>query len=173
MDDGTFFYFPQSTFVAMGGSENVANGTSFEITQKDMKSSRCWEGNVTLFDTGDRNDGAEVFGRRQTDYKAGQWAARDMLQLKECGSKCSQASSGKFDIHCVSFICMTTFVLDSKRIRAYLNPSYETILFRKKCGDDDQFDSTGCFIADCSLKMSLGFNWSEETFNCCILHINI
>ena len=107
-DDGTFFYFPQSTFVAMGGSENVANGTSFEITQKDMKSSRCWEGNVTLFDTGDRNDGAEVFGRRQTDYKAGQWAARDMLQLKECGSKCSQASSGKFDIHCVSFICMTT-----------------------------------------------------------------
>ena len=93
----------------MGGSENVANGTSFEITQKDMKSSRCWEGNVTLFDTGDRNDGAEVFGRRQTDYKAGQWAARDMLQLKECGSKCSQASSGKFDIHCVSFISMTTY----------------------------------------------------------------
>ena len=109
VDDGTFFYFPQSTFVAMGGSENVANGTSFEITQKDMKSSRCWEGNVTLFDTGDRNDGAEVFGRRQTDYKAGQWAARDMLQLKECGSKCSQASSGKFDIHCVSFISMTTY----------------------------------------------------------------
>ena len=96
VDDGTFFYFPQSTFDAMGGSENVANGTSFEITQKDMKSSRCWEGNVTLFDTGDTNDGAEVFGRRQTDYKAGQWAAKDMLQLKECGSKCSQASSGKY-----------------------------------------------------------------------------
>ena len=97
VDDGTFFYFPQSTLDAMGGSENVANGTSFEITQKDMKSSRCWEGNVTIFDTGDTNDGAEVFGRRQTDYKAGQWAAKDMLQLKECGSKCSQASSGKFD----------------------------------------------------------------------------
>ena len=97
VDDGTFFHFPQSTLDTMVGSDGVTNGTSFEITQKDMKSSRCWEGNITLFDTSDTNDGAEVFGRRQTDYKAGQWAARDILQLKECGSKCSQASSGKLD----------------------------------------------------------------------------
>ena len=106
VDDGTNFYFPQSTFVSMGGSDKVPNGTSFEIIQNANTSSRCWEGNVTLFDTGDRSpevQNPEVFGRRHKDYKAEQWIAKDTLQLKGCGSKCAESASGKFDSHVVTF----------------------------------------------------------------------
>ena len=56
---------------------------------------------------------------------------------------------------------------------AYLKNTHKTILFRKKCGDDDDFDSTGCFIAYCSLNMALRFDWSEDTLNCCIWNIYI
>ena len=98
VDDGTFFYFPLSTFVTLGGTKNVPNGTVFEIIQNANTSSRCWEGNVTIFDTGDRNvDTGVLFGRRQKDYKAGQWVAKDMVQLTWCGSKCAESTSGKFN----------------------------------------------------------------------------
>ena len=96
VDDGTFFYFPLSTFVTLGGTKDVPNGTVFEIIQNANTSSRCWKGNVTIYDTGDRNKGAELFGRRQKDSKAGQWIAKDMLQLTWCGSKCAELPSGKF-----------------------------------------------------------------------------
>ena len=93
VDDGKFFHFPKSLMDSMVGS-NEWNGTSYEITQKDMKSSRCWEGNVTVFDMGT----SEAHGRRDKDYKAGQWSAGDMLQLRECGSTCAPIASGILDL---------------------------------------------------------------------------
>ena len=84
---------------------NQWNGTSYEITQKDMKSSRCWEGNVTVLDMGT----PEAHGRRDKDYKAGQWAAGDMLQLRECGSTCALTASGKFDLVIFHF-CQILFI---------------------------------------------------------------
>ena len=93
VDDGKFFHFPKSLMDSMVGNDKW-NGTSYEITQKDMKSSRCWQGNVTVFDMGT----SEAHGRRDKDYKAGQWAAGDMLQLRECGSTCAPTASGEFDL---------------------------------------------------------------------------
>ena len=92
VDDGKFFHFPKALMDSMFG-RNEWNGTTHEITRKDMKGSRCWEGNVTVFDMGT----SEAHGRRDKDYKPGQWAAGDMLQLRECGPTCALAATGKGD----------------------------------------------------------------------------
>ena len=93
VDDGKFFHFPKALMDSMVGS-NEWNGTTHEITRKDMKGSQCWEGTVTVFDMGT----SEAHGRRDKDYKAGQWAAGDMLQLRECGPTCALTATGKSDL---------------------------------------------------------------------------
>ena len=93
VDDGKFFHFPKALMDSMVGS-NEWNGTTHEITRKDMKGSQCWEGTVTVFDMGT----SEAHGRRDKDYKAGQWAAGDVLQLRECGATCAITTTGKSDL---------------------------------------------------------------------------